>query len=81
MGKGINLKTKIAKKPKKSILEQIMNSLFGGLEGMLFGVFKWIATIVAWDVTKYILGWIGNPNNKKKIEVQILATPRPRQAN
>ena len=69
MGKGINLKTKIQKKPKKSILEQIMQSLFGGLEGMLFSVFKWIATIVAWDVTKYILGWIGNPNNKKKIEV------------
>lgn len=69
-GKGLK-KIKNVKKPKKSLVSKLVDSLFGGLQGLLMGAMQFLASLGSFLVTKGILEYIGNRENIHKTAVFI----------
>ena len=69
-GKGLK-KIKNVKKPKKSAVQRLVDSLFGGLQGLLMGAMSFLASLGTFLVTKGILEYIGNRENIHKTAVFI----------
>ena len=69
-GKGLK-KIKNVKKPKKSLVQRLVDSLFGGLQGLLLGAMQFLSSLGTFLVTKGILEYIGNRENIHKTAVFI----------